>query len=348
MFEQQDDSTERLIQGSIEWNFARAGLVTGTGCSVLEAINPYQKPLDWCRANVRALAKAPSETVITDAMRHGTRTEPVAKRWYEQETQVRVRETGLVRHPDHSFLAASPDGLVGFEGGIEIKCPFYAKEPYSVFDTNKEFYLWQCQFVMECCQLEWIDFICFLDRQPRPVATIERVKRVDGWLTQCVDGKLFPVPRKGRHRRLDLYQAWANHVHDEFQDLNRCKVHLDPLSDEVRTVIDDDDLNRLDTLRDRVEDIEAEVEPQLTLLSSLKSEADDLKKVIAAKYSASVTNGSTLVQVVTKTPPIDYRSAFEFLGGEQAMVDAGGNLEDFRRKTNTKQISIKRMENTSG
>jgi hypothetical protein len=335
-------NTAQLEQGSVEWGRARWGNVTGTGCSVLEQINQHRKPLEWLRENVRGLAGAPSEMVVVDAMRHGTLTEPKGIRWYENETGNAVRQTGLVQHPQYSFLKASPDGLVGFDGGIEIKCPFYAKSPYSVFSAAKEMYLYQCLFVMECCDLEWLDFVCFVDTKPKPIVTVERVNRIEGWLEQCVDGKLFPVPRKGRHRRVDLYQAWANHCHDEFQDVTRCKVHLDPLVSEAKNVTDDDDLNRIDELRGVVSSIEEEIGHHLTKISDAKAEMDSLKKIVASRYESSVTNGSTLVQVVAKTPPIDYRAAFEFLGGEQTLIDRNSSLEEFRRTTNTRQISIKK------
>ena len=172
-----DIATARLEQGSPEWIEARAALVTGTGCSSLEAINPYASAQVWLRNAVRGLAKADSEIVVNDAMRHGTATEPEAIQWYESQTGTSVRAVGLVKHPQYPFLAASPDGLVGFEGGIEIKCPYFAKKPYSVWDAGKAHYLHQCRLVMEVCDLKWIDFVCYVKTRTGPIATIERVNR---------------------------------------------------------------------------------------------------------------------------------------------------------------------------
>ena len=64
--------------------------------------------------------------------------EDIARDYYEYHTGNEVTETGLIVHPTHQFLAASPDGLIGLDGCIEIKCPYpkYNKEPYSIFDEK--------------------------------------------------------------------------------------------------------------------------------------------------------------------------------------------------------------------
>lgn len=332
-----------LEQGSDEWRKARAGLVTGTGCSVLESLHPYQTPAQWVREQVRALAGVDSEVIVNDAMKHGTDTEPEIVSWYEREflNGMKVRQPGLVKHRKERFLAASPDGLVGMSGGIECKAPFYAKNAYSVYDTTKIMYLWQCHHVMEICDLEWIDFICYLKGRGDPVVSVERLYRKEDWLDELVDGRLFPKPRKGKHPRKTLYQAWWNYVMDEFQDPERCQRHLDPLQADAQLVTDDEDLNQLDMLRGREERILTEVGPQLEELEEVKKQQAVLKNVIADRYEGTVTNGATVVKVVTKQPPIDWRRVSEFLGGEQAVLDHGGVIEEFRRKTNTRQVSIK-------
>jgi len=161
------------------------------------------------------------------------------------------------------------------------------------------------------------------------------------WLDESVSASLLPVPRKGQIKRVDLYHAWHNHAHSEFQDPATLKQHLDPLQPDAVTVTDDEDLNQLDCLRTRQFGIESEIADQLSELQELKSQQDALKKTIARRYEGSATNGSTLVQVVKRTAPLDYRKAFEFLGGVEAVLEKDAAMDDFRRANNTQQITIK-------
>lgn len=62
-------------------------------------------------------------TVINDAMRHGTATEPYARKWYEKFFLCSVRTVGLAIPKWNTLIGASPDGLIGDSGGLEIKCP---------------------------------------------------------------------------------------------------------------------------------------------------------------------------------------------------------------------------------
>ena len=65
-----------------------------------------------------------------------------------------------------------------------------------------------------------------------------------------------------------------------------------------------------------------------------------MKKDIAERYKGSVSNGKTTVKVIMKTPPIDYRQAFEFLGGEDEVLNKDESLDSFRRTTGTMQVQI--------
>lgn len=59
-------------------------------------------------------------------------------------------------HRQNSWLGASPDGLVGADGLLEIKCPQKLPEevpPYHVV---------QCQVQMACCSRAWCDYLAFV------------------------------------------------------------------------------------------------------------------------------------------------------------------------------------------
>lgn len=60
---------------------------------------------------------------VNDAMQWGIEQEPIARARYEEVTGTLVQLCGFAIHGDINFFGASPDGLVGDDGLIEIKCP---------------------------------------------------------------------------------------------------------------------------------------------------------------------------------------------------------------------------------
>ncbi|GFX78856.1 yqaJ domain-containing protein [Trichonephila clavipes] len=65
------------------------------------------------------------------AMKYGLANEEIARKQYEREYSTEVKICGLFVDKDKPFLCASPDGLVGDDGLIEIKCPYSAR-----FESN--------------------------------------------------------------------------------------------------------------------------------------------------------------------------------------------------------------------
>jgi putative phage-type endonuclease len=88
----------------------------------------------------------------------GTRFESIAKEIYCHEEKVEVVELTCVQHPDHTFIGASPDGLIVSNGRlIELKCPISR----SFDDTTPipDHYYHQMQLQIECTGLEECDYI---------------------------------------------------------------------------------------------------------------------------------------------------------------------------------------------
>jgi len=151
----------------------------------------------------------------------------------------------------------------------------------------------------------------------------------------------LPIPVKGKLTRLDLFHAWFNHIQDEFQDPTKLQKHLDPIGPDAALILDDSDLNKLNDLQVRLMTVNGRIESELEIIDNIKKESDHLKKVIADRHKGSVTNGSTTVTVINKKAQIDFKKAFEYLGGEEQVLEKGGSIEDFRKATGTRQISIK-------
>ena len=329
-----------LIQGSPEWHAERAGKILASNCAAWEGLHPYTNAKKLVREGVRQLAGEPSEIKLNAAMKHGQETEPKAVEFYQRTENKQVMETGSVAHAKYAFLRASPDGLVGLDGGLEIKSPFYAKEPYSVFAPDKVMYLWQCYVVMEVCDLEWIDFLCYINDD---VFSVERVERRHGFLEEKVSGKWLPVPSSKEVTRISLWHAWFNQIQDEYQDPEKRKAHIDPINADA-VEVSDPALDQIDTNVRRIKFIESKIGGELSEIDQLKKDNDGIKTALADMYGQSITNKFVTISVIKKTPPLDYKAAFEFLGGDEAVLKKGSSMESFRKTTNTRQVSIKQVK----
>lgn len=164
--------TENIEQRTEEWYAARCGSLGASALGDMMAKTKDGKPAA-SRANLRAklvierLTGVQEDGFKSAAMQHGIDMEDAARMAYEARTGVFVTQTGLHTHPEIKGTHASPDGLVGDEGLIEIKCPNSATH----IDTLKSKkvptkYLYQMQWQMRCTDRLWCDFVSFDDRLP--------------------------------------------------------------------------------------------------------------------------------------------------------------------------------------
>jgi putative phage-type endonuclease len=111
------------------------------------------------------------------AMQWGTETEPLARAAYESLKDVLVDEVGFVPHPSIIMAGASPDGFVGDDGLLEIKCPNTATHIETLLSqTVPNKYNTQMQFQMACTNRSWCDFVSFDNRLPEELQLF--VKRI--------------------------------------------------------------------------------------------------------------------------------------------------------------------------
>lgn len=101
------------------------------------------------------------------AMQWGTDTEPFARAAYEIKYGTIVEEVGFIPHPTIMMSGASPDGLVGTGGMIEIKCPNTATHIAFLLDGKIPMkYQLQMAWQMACCGRQWVDYASFDPRMP--------------------------------------------------------------------------------------------------------------------------------------------------------------------------------------
>lgn len=174
-----------LVQNTEEWLSARAGSLGAS--QVHEAL--ARTKTSWCasRANVMAtliierLTGKPTETYTNAAMQHGRDTEPQARAAYEFERTCEVVEVGLVKHPTIVGTHASPDGYVGDDGLIEIKCPASATHLDTLLGQSiPSKYVSQMFWQMACTGRKWCDYVSFDPRMPAHMQLfIKRIERDD-------------------------------------------------------------------------------------------------------------------------------------------------------------------------
>ena len=204
-------------------------------------------------------------------------------------------------------------------------------------------YLWQVYVQMECLDVSWCDFFCYLakDEVTPPEFVLERVQRIDGWLDEHVPGSCCQNRQLGRCKRISLYEAWYEHMHMIAEDEDLRQEFLEPAQGEVVTVQPTQEMEELSELQQRLAYLEEAHRDDLEEIAAIKKKSDSLKKSIADHYNCSVTDGKVTIQLINRTPTIDYRKAYEYLGGDQAVLDRGGSPESFRQENNNRQINIK-------
>ncbi len=160
-----------MDQGSNDWFKARAGKVTAS--RIADVIATVKSGESASRANYRAqlvaerLTGQPSETFSNSAMQWGTDNEPLARTAYEILRGEMVDQVGFIDHPSISNSGASPDGLIGDDGLIEIKCPNTATHIGYIIDAvPPKKYIPQMAWQAACTGRKWIDFASFDPRMP--------------------------------------------------------------------------------------------------------------------------------------------------------------------------------------
>lgn len=179
-----------IIQGTPEWFAARCGKVTAS--RVADVIAKTKTGWGASRANYLAelvaerLTGNVAEGFTNAAMRWGTETEPEARRAYEFYSDAEVTQIGFVDHPKIAMSGASPDGLVGSDGLVEIKCPNTSTHIDTLLGlTLPDKYVVQMQWQLACTGREWCDFVSYDPRMPEEMrAFIKRVERDDDRISE--------------------------------------------------------------------------------------------------------------------------------------------------------------------
>ena len=197
--------TEDLEQRTADWFAARLGKVTASRIS--DVVAKTKSGYGASRANYAAeliaerLTGTTADRFTNAAMQWGTDREPDARAAYEFTLDVKVAEVGFIPHPTIEMSGASPDGHVGEDGLVEIKCPNTATHLETLLGAQiPAKYVLQMQWQMACTGRLWCDFVSYDPRLPLSMQLhIERLDRDDeviGELEEAVSRFLDEIELK--------------------------------------------------------------------------------------------------------------------------------------------------------
>ena len=182
--------SEDIIQGSPEWKAIRLGKLTAS--RMADAIAKTKTGWGASRANLLAallaerLTGEPQDSFTNAAMQWGTDKEPEARAAYAFRYDAEVVEIGFAVHPKIADAGASPDGLVGDSGLVEIKCPLTAAHIDTLLgQTVPGKYLTQIQWQLACTDRQWCDFVSYDPRLPEEMCLfVKRIPRDDVFIAE--------------------------------------------------------------------------------------------------------------------------------------------------------------------
>jgi putative phage-type endonuclease len=177
-------------QRTAAWFEARIGKVTAS--RIADMMATTKSGPSASRANYAAqlvaerLTGTPTETFQSAAMIHGTDTEAEARHAYCFFRDAEVVEVGFVDHPTVPMSGASPDGLVGEDGLLELKCPNTATHISTLMGKSvPSKYVKQIMWQLACTGRQWCDFASYDPRLPESMRLIViRLHRDDAMIAE--------------------------------------------------------------------------------------------------------------------------------------------------------------------
>ena len=156
------------MQRTPEWHAMRLNKLTASNLGAAMGQVAYVSRMTAYR---RAVGTDSFEGNV--ATRWGVAHEEEAIAAYTAYTGKTVQQTGLHQHPTIAWLAGSPDGLIGDDGLLEVKCPYYqlSKGPHK--EVPNGYYL-QMQQLLQCCDRVWCDYVCYCGHKGMSIFRVTR------------------------------------------------------------------------------------------------------------------------------------------------------------------------------
>lgn len=155
-------------QRSDQWHAKRGEMITASEVYKIFGSEDARREVLLKKLEPPATSEAWKHNPIP-ALVWGTRFEPIAKKLYEESTRCTILDVSCVQHPVHSFLGASPDGLIvpldddprRYGRLVEFKCPMSRVEKPEIPVA----YVHQMQMQMECTGIDECEYVEFRFKQ---------------------------------------------------------------------------------------------------------------------------------------------------------------------------------------
>jgi putative phage-type endonuclease len=167
-------------QLSDEWYKLKCGVISASHFSEVLNTGSGRKTY-MMRLLAERMTEQPQEGYSNSNMEWGIETEPQARQYYQDLHEVEIEQVGFVKMNDD--VGCSPDGLIGDDGIIEIKCPLPSTHlDYIIKNKLPSTYVPQVQGQLWVCDRQWCDFVSFDPRvTKRPYWSI-RIERDENYI----------------------------------------------------------------------------------------------------------------------------------------------------------------------
>lgn len=185
-------------QGTEEWFSERLGKVTAS--RIKDVISRTKTGPSTSRKNYAAelmlerVTGVRQEGFANEAMRRGSELEPLARIAYEEARGLDyVAQVGFIDHPFIKRSGASPDGLVGIDGMVEIKVPNTATHAaWAIAGKVPQEHVPQLAWQLACTGRKWVDFVSYDPRMPEGQQLfIRRYHRDDDYIDELESEVVF-------------------------------------------------------------------------------------------------------------------------------------------------------------
>lgn len=181
---------DSIIQGSEEWFALRLARFTASDAQAIASNGAGLTTLVYEKAAEKLTGKT-KDSYSNDDMLRGKELEALARSAYEIESGQAVKTTGFIEL--NEFAGASPDGLLGEKGLLEIKNPNAANFVKFMYERKIDTkYKWQTQMQLYVSGREWVDFVVHHPdfQKPLIITRIERdpeaIKKIEIGLSQGI------------------------------------------------------------------------------------------------------------------------------------------------------------------
>jgi hypothetical protein len=181
-------------QRDADWLHARCGMLTASRAKDMLAVRKDGRPSEARQTYAlelvtERLTGRATERFTTAAMQWGTEQEYSARNLYGNTHGVTVEEVGFIKH-DTLAAGCSPDGLIDWDGLIEIKCPWSSAVHVETWLHGRPAeHMAQIQFQLWITGRDWCDFVSYDPRMPERLRLyVERIPRHAGMI-HCIDAE---------------------------------------------------------------------------------------------------------------------------------------------------------------